>query len=90
MQAASTAVSLNSMRPQSPACGVFASVGVVSPARGVVAARRRKMRPVVFVPTMFSAPFTLKTTNEPLGLSTTCGSTVSVTPLAIVSVPVGR
>jgi hypothetical protein len=28
--------------------------------------------------------------NEPFGLSTTCGSTESVTPLAIVIVPVGR
>lgn len=59
MQAASTAVSANSMLPQSPACGVLLSVGVVSPEMASSRLDVTNTRWVVLLlPTMLSAPFT--------------------------------
>jgi len=85
MQDASTAVSSKTMLPQSPVCGVEASVGVVSPAMASSRREVKKMRPAPLSdPTRFRAPWTSKTVKLPLGLKTTCGSTVSVTPLATV------
>ncbi len=90
---ASTAVSLNSIPPTSPVCGVLASLGVVSPPKPGLSSRREvtMIRPVVLLlPTMLRAPEIENMMNAPVGLSTTCGSTVSVTPLGTVIVPVGR
>src|SRR5689334_6539819 len=76
LHAASVAASWNTMLPQSPACGVDGSVGVVSPPKFGLSSRRdvKMTRPVVLLlPMQLSAPLTLNRLKLLVGFSTTCG-----------------